>query len=91
MRFQSPSGVLGVSRLINLMNAADRAVMFQSPSGVLGVSRFVGEEVVATFQKAFQSPSGVLGVSRASGQAVQEARTAVVSVPFRGFRGLQAL
>ena len=39
----------------------------------------------------FQSPSGVLGVCRACFLVVRkETDRLVVSVPFRGFRGLQA-
>ena len=38
----------------------------------------------------FQSPSGVLGVCRGVFEALAKALELVVSVPFRGFRGLQA-
>ena len=39
---------------------------------------------------AFQSPSGVLGVCRVDDLRIAASRLPVVSVPFRGFRGLQA-
>ena len=63
--------------------------MFQSPSGVLGVCRHEGK-LVQTDASMFQSPSGVLGVCRhdfVTYPAVKGLRK--VSVPFRGFRGLQ--
>ena len=61
--------------------------MFQSPSGVLGVCRTCAE-TTATKSRMFQSPSGVLGVCRE--QAGQPCKLHdEVSVPFRGFRGLQ--
>ena len=60
---------------------------FQSPSGVLGVCRRHVEIAINTHLK-FQSPSGVLGVCRAHGRHWQN-MSFKVSVPFRGFRGLQ--
>ena len=63
-RFQSPSGVLGVSRGCLPSRPASCQPLFQSPSGVLGVSRSTAGVVVEFFEGLFQSPSGVLGVSR---------------------------
>ena len=40
--------------------------------------------------EAFQSPSGVLGVCRTI-KIIRRHRPVLVSVPFRGFRGLQGL
>ena len=64
---------------------------FQSPSGVLGVCR-VGQsgDLHRAMATGFQSPSGVLGVCRSNVQFSHVACQSTVSVPFRGFRGLQA-
>ena len=64
---------------------------FQSPSGVLGVCRKIKGRHGGFVSPAFQSPSGVLGVCRLL--AVLYAVDAIikVSVPFRGFRGLQVV
>ena len=64
---------------------------FQSPSGVLGVSRDHIDATVLGLTKGFQSPSGVLGVSRETArEGGLDELADRVSVPFRGFRGLQA-
>ena len=63
--------------------------VFQSPSGVLGVCREGASKLPPVARVAFQSPSGVLGVCRAEERSVGF-NCQVVSVPFRGFRGLQA-
>ena len=63
---------------------------FQSPSGVLGVCRGVAKtRPTSLMRTGFQSPSGVLGVCRVRRNALRSDRRAGVSVPFRGFRGLQ--
>ena len=67
-----------------------KSLMFQSPSGVLGVCR-TSEEYVAWRHRKFQSPSGVLGVCRASVSVSMLMYGRSVSVPFRGFRGLQVI
>ena len=88
--FQSPSGVLGVCRLRPRSRLRSRSRLFQSPSGVLGVCRaYRGRDVMQIFKTAFQSPSGVLGVCRLVGLRLVLWAGHVVSVPFRGFRGLQ--
>ena len=84
--FQSPSGVLGVCRVITLIEQGVALDEFQSPSGVLGVCRLPQWKWCDKLRIRFQSPSGVLGVCRAWAWA---GSTACVSVPFRGFRGLQ--
>ena len=62
---------------------------FQSPSGVLGVCRRVSRMVAPSASKRFQSPSGVLGVCRLRLRSGVQGHLRGVSVPFRGFRGLQ--
>ena len=64
--------------------------MFQSPSGVLGVCRYSIDAVLKAVVYRFQSPSGVLGVCRHEKliELIRE-QDRLVSVPFRGFRGLQ--
>ena len=63
--------------------------VFQSPSGVLGVCRAAFEDIeTAKAELEFQSPSGVLGVCRMYIDA-PSVEAMMVSVPFRGFRGLQ--
>ena len=63
--------------------------MFQSPSGVLGVCRGYFKASQSEEAALFQSPSGVLGVCRRAMNVLYCRRRRVVSVPFRGFRGLQ--
>jgi len=65
---------------------------FQSPCGVLGVCRERGHAHSPRRKpEAFQSPCGVLGVCRTSFKATRKSGIAAgVSVPLRGFRGLQA-
>ena len=63
--------------------------LFQSPSGVLGVCRSSSSAVTPMFSASFQSPSGVLGVCRHCKTRRDGTRDPRVSVPFRGFRGLQ--
>ena len=66
------------------------AFEFQSPSGVLGVCRTADIRDLASVVRAlFQSPSGVLGVCRATTASEDAEKHLDVSVPFRGFRGLQ--
>ena len=89
MLFQSPSGVLGVCRLAHDRLAHVLAHVFQSPSGVLGVCRGMVPGVYRPECGRFQSPSGVLGVCRSYWNKLGH-RFGTVSVPFRGFRGLQA-
>ena len=87
--FQSPSGVLGVCRLTMQQAEEWAATLFQSPSGVLGVCRVTWQRRMSRGPfPSFQSPSGVLGVCRLD-EYVQQAEAMTVSVPFRGFRGLQ--
>ena len=62
---------------------------FQSPSGVLGVCRSKNQYLFALIKFKFQSPSGVLGVCREATTIEALAAISQVSVPFRGFRGLQ--
>ena len=63
---------------------------FQSPSGVLGVCRSFGKtKGIPVSDVQFQSPSGVLGVCREVCNASVTVPPLDVSVPFRGFRGLQ--
>ena len=88
--FQSPSGVLGVCRLMVARLDRRDALAFQSPSGVLGVCRdaaWLPRGVCGPIW--FQSPSGVLGVCRSSLSPQERRDRRGVSVPFRGFRGLQ--
>ena len=61
--------------------------LFQSPCGVLGVCRGNGPSPPAA-DGVFQSPCGVLGVCRHNIEQ-KWAEIAGVSVPLRGFRGLQ--
>ena len=63
-------------------------MLFQSPSGVLGVCRLAHDRLAHVLAHVFQSPSGVLGVCRPSAVRLPLV-TQRVSVPFRGFRGLQ--
>ena len=66
------------------------AEVFQSPCGVLGVCRvWVAKMRVTLLTDRFQSPCGVLGVCRAHSQMIATPISGVVSVPLRGFRGLQ--
>jgi len=63
---------------------------FQSPSGVLGVCRELKfSEAHDGLTIEFQSPSGVLGVCRTAESNGDKKVIGAVSVPFRGFRGLQ--
>ena len=88
--FQSPSGVLGVCRAITAVVALrSETGQFQSPSGVLGVCRGHEWNPIATGSLGFQSPSGVLGVCRHLSSPIGLRGVRGVSVPFRGFRGLQ--
>ena len=64
---------------------------FQSPSGVLGVCRQASPGGCLSVASVFQSPSGVLGVCRMMDRYPEWVATLGVSVPFRGFRGLQAV
>ena len=62
---------------------------FQSPCGVLGVCRMnVNDWETLIWRIRFQSPCGVLGVCRVH-HPVRSRHVALVSVPLRGFRGLQ--
>ena len=88
MVFQSPSGVLGVCRGTLRLALKARDAMFQSPSGVLGVCRILYGWLDHGNLQGFQSPSGVLGVCRGVVLSLGS-QIAKVSVPFRGFRGLQ--
>ena len=89
--FQSPSGVLGVCRF-------DPDICARTPERVVSVPfrGFRGlQAVLAVLQgefahQTFQSPSGVLGVCRTRQRARRCGGYRAVSVPFRGFRGLQA-
>ena len=66
-----------------------RLRQFQSPSGVLGVCRDARYSFNPDCRLGFQSPSGVLGVCREDNGSLIPEITINVSVPFRGFRGLQ--
>jgi len=91
--FQSPCGVLGVCRRWIRPEKRFAIYAFQSPYGVLGVCRTAPTkpEPRAGSDK-FQSPYGVLGVCRRDGTALDLIGILLgVSVPFRGFRGLQGL
>ena len=91
--FQSPSGVLGVCRIFTEPVAAAPKVVavsvpFRGFRGLQDVAK--AWRVDAADYDEFQSPSGVLGVCR--GQTDRTRRPVPgtgVSVPFRGFRGLQ--
>jgi len=89
--FQSPSGVLGVCRALSEVQSRTYAARFQSPSGVLGVCRKATWTRTKGFTYMFQSPSGVLGVCRQEYLTLADTSVSsvLVSVPFRGFRGLQ--
>ena len=83
-------GFRGLQEEMATLNASVGG-MFQSPSGVLGVCRELkanGHEQL--IPSAFQSPSGVLGVCRLETGRLLSPWRSFVSVPFRGFRGLQA-
>jgi len=62
---------------------------FQSPCGVLGVCRALSLGGMNGAQIEFQSPCGVLGVCRHQWREISESQLGAVSVPLRGFRGLQ--
>ena len=86
--FQSPCGVLGVCRALDGCGVGGIApIQFQSPCGVLGVCRSTSCFSPPS-TRMFQSPCGVLGVCR---QLTEYGRALLwdVSVPLRGFRGLQ--
>ena len=91
--FQSPSGVLGVCREKTFDTSAAALKGVSVPfRGFRGLQASSAVRIIGAGVMAFQSPSGVLGVCRARAVLATLASPAVigVSVPFRGFRGLQA-
>jgi len=72
------------------MREASSQASFQSPCGVLGVCRAQGIPATVLTAGKFQSPCGVLGVCRLLALCYVVSEDGV-SVPLRGFRGLQGV
>ena len=88
--FQSPSGVLGVCRSKQRASSPRMGSGVSVPfRGFRGLQGFLALYGAGTLTE-FQSPSGVLGVCRSDMVELRDwIATIGVSVPFRGFRGLQ--
>ena len=89
--FQSPSGVLGVSREAYLAGQPMTTEVSVPFRGFRGLQVPPSRLRPTRRPRPFQSPSGVLGVSRNGCNQGNPPRCHPVSVPFRGFRGLQAI
>ena len=88
--FQSPFGVLGVCRLEPNRQGQSGWCLVSVPfRGFRGLQDGLTTAQAVQFASTFQSPSGVLGVCREHDRGIPRTVADRVSVPFRGFRGLQ--